>query len=68
MSLLTPSTMGLMMGTLWLGHDGYLGGDWTVGQVVVAHVALMVGLPAMVGRLAIVGKQVRPSDIWSTDR
>jgi hypothetical protein len=67
-SLLAPSTMGLMMGTLWLGHDWCMGGDWTVGQVVVAHVALMVGLPAMVGSLAIVGKQVRPSDSWSTDR
>jgi hypothetical protein len=67
-SLLAPSSMGLMMGTLWLGHDWCRGVNWTVGQVVIAHVALMVSLPALVGGLLIVGQQVAPWDIWSTDR
>jgi len=46
--LLAPSAMGLMMGTLWLSHDWCLGANWTWGQVVAAHVALMAGLPVLV--------------------
>lgn len=46
-SLLAPSAMGLMMGTLWLGHDWCMGPGWTTGQTVAAHVALMAGLPAL---------------------
>jgi len=50
-SLLAPSAMGLMMGTLWLGHDWCLGAGWGTEPLVIIHVVLMVGLPALVAAL-----------------
>jgi hypothetical protein len=47
-NLLAPSAMGLMMGTLWLGHDWCMGTGWTTSQVVATHVALMTVLPTLV--------------------
>lgn len=67
-SLLAPSSMGLMMGTLWLGHDWCRGVNWTVGQVVIAHVALMVVLPALLGCLAIAVQRVGSWNVGSTAR
>ncbi len=46
---LAPSAMGLMMGTLWLGNVWCAGLGWTTGQMVAVHLALMAGLPTLVG-------------------
>ncbi|PUE35077.1 hypothetical protein B9Z52_04235 [Limnohabitans sp. Jir72] len=46
---LTPSAMGLMMGTLWLGNVWCAGLGWSTGQMVAVHLALMAGLPTLVG-------------------
>ncbi len=47
-SALAPSAMGLMMGTLWLGNAWCVGLGWRTDQRVLAHLALMAGLPALV--------------------
>jgi hypothetical protein len=46
-TLLAPSAMGLMMGTLWLGNAWCANLGWTNEQMVGAHLALMAGLPAL---------------------
>jgi hypothetical protein len=46
-SLLAPSAMGLMMGTLWLGNSWCVNAGWTQSQIVAAHVLLMAGLPSV---------------------
>lgn len=60
-SLLAPSAMGLMMGTLWLGHDWCMGPGWTTGQTVAAHVALMAGLPALTAWALRLWQAVHPA-------
>lgn len=59
-SLLAPSAMGLMMGTLWLGHDWCMGAGWSTAQVVTTHVALMAGLPTLVAMVLNGALRVRP--------
>lgn len=46
--LLTPSAMGLMMGSLWLGNVWCAGLGWRTETMVVWHLALMAGAPALV--------------------
>jgi hypothetical protein len=46
-TLLAPSAMGLMMGTLWLGNAWCANLGWTPEQMVGAHLALMAGLPTL---------------------
>jgi len=60
---LAPSAMGLMMGTLWLGHDWCLGTGWTTGQVVSAHVVLMAALPVLVACLLHVWPRMNGSPV-----
>ena len=59
-TLLAPSAMGLMMGTLWLGHDWCMGAGWSTAQVVTTHVALMAGLPALTAAVLNGALRVRP--------
>ena len=46
--LLTPSVMGLMMGSLWLGNVWCAGLGWRTETMVVWHLAMMAGVPALV--------------------
>jgi len=46
-TLLAPSAMGLMMGTLWLGNAWCANLGWRMDQMVGAHLALMAGLPTL---------------------
>lgn len=46
-TLLAPSAMGLMMGTLWLGNAWCAGLGWRIEQMVGAHLALMAVLPTL---------------------
>jgi hypothetical protein len=46
-TLLVPSAMGLMMGTLWLGHAWCASLAWRLEQMVGAHLALMAVLPSL---------------------
>ena len=46
-TLLAPSAMGLMMGTLWLGNAWCAGLGWGIEQMVGAHLALMAVLPTL---------------------
>ncbi len=46
--LLAPSAMGLMMGSLWLGNAWCAGLGWSTTDMVMAHLALMAGLPSLV--------------------
>ena len=46
-TLLAPSAMGLMMGTLWLGNAWCASLGWGIDQMVGAHLALMAGLPTL---------------------
>ncbi|WP_146187790.1 hypothetical protein [Limnohabitans sp. T6-5] len=46
---LAPSAMGLMMGTLWLGNVWCAGLGWSTEQMVAVHLALMAGLPTLIG-------------------
>ena len=46
-TLLAPSAMGLMMGTLWLGTAWCAGLGWRIEQMVGAHLALMAVLPTL---------------------
>jgi len=50
-NLLAPSSMGLMMGTMWLGGDWCMGTGWPQGYNVAAHVALMAGGPPVLAGL-----------------
>lgn len=53
-SVLAPSAMGLMMGSLFLGHVWCAGLGWTPQEMVLWHLAMMAVLPALVawwGRL-----------------
>jgi hypothetical protein len=55
-SLLAPSAMGLMMGSLWLGPVWCAGLGWAPQEMVLWHLALMAVLPALVawwGRLKV---------------
>ena len=47
-SVLVPSAMGLMMGSLWLGNTGCAGLAWTAQEMVLWHLAMMAVLPALV--------------------
>jgi hypothetical protein len=47
-SLLAPSAMGVMMGSLWLSNAWCVGLGWTTEHMLVFHLALMAGLPALV--------------------
>jgi hypothetical protein len=46
-TLLAPTAMGLMMGTLWLGNAWCAGLGWSNEHMVGAHLALMAGLPSL---------------------
>ena len=46
-TLLAPSAMGLMMGTLWLSNAWCAGLGWGIEQMVGAHLALMAVLPTL---------------------
>lgn len=46
--VLAPSAMGLMMGGLWLGNVWCAGWGWTTQEMVLWHLAMMAGLPALV--------------------
>ena len=46
-TLLTPSAMGLMMGSLWLGNAWCVNLGWSIQNMVGAHLALMAGLPTL---------------------
>lgn len=46
-TLLAPSAMGLMMGSLWLGNAWCASLGWSIQQMVVAHLTLMAGLPTL---------------------
>jgi hypothetical protein len=46
-TLLAPSAMGLMMGTLWLGNAWCASLGWRNEHMVAAHLALMAGLPTL---------------------
>lgn len=46
-TLLAPSAMGLMMGTLWLGNAWCASLGWRIEQMVSAHLALMAVLPTL---------------------
>lgn len=48
LELLAPSAMGLMMGSLWLGNAWCAGLGWSNTDMVMAHLALMAGLPSLV--------------------
>ena len=50
-SLLAPSAMGLMMGSLWLDNTWCAGLGWRTDAMVTFHLALMAGLPVMVAGL-----------------
>lgn len=50
-SLLAPSAMGLMMGSLWLDNTWCAGLGWRTDVMVAFHLALMAGLPVMVAGL-----------------
>jgi hypothetical protein len=50
-SLLAPSAMGLMMGSLWLDNTWCAGLGWSTNLMVAFHLALMAGLPVMVAGL-----------------
>jgi hypothetical protein len=50
-SLLAPSAMGLMMGSLWLDNTWCAGLGWRSDVMVAFHLALMAGLPVMVAGL-----------------
>ncbi|WP_143473936.1 hypothetical protein [Limnohabitans sp. 15K] len=50
-TLLAPSAMGLMMGTLWLGNAWCASLSWSNEQMVGAHLALMAGLPTLTALL-----------------
>lgn len=58
-SVLAPSAMGLMMGSLWLGHVWCAGLGWTTQEMVLWHLAMMAVLPALVATLGRL--QVFPS-------
>ena len=47
-SLLAPSAMGLMMGSLWIDNTWCAGLGWRTDDMVAFHLALMAGLPVMV--------------------
>lgn len=47
-TLLSPSAMGLMMGSLWLSNAWCVGLGWRIEQMVVIHLGLMAGLPTLV--------------------
>ncbi|WP_310611231.1 hypothetical protein [Limnohabitans sp.] len=46
-TLLAPSAMGLMMGSLWLGNAWCASLGWSTQHMVGAHLALMAGLPTL---------------------
>ena len=50
-TILAPSAMGLMMGTLWLGNTWCSAIGWTTANMVSAHLVLMAGLPSVVAFL-----------------
>jgi len=50
-TLLAPSAMGLMMGTLWLGNAWCANLGWSNEQMVGVHLALMAGLPCLTALL-----------------
>lgn len=50
-TLLAPSAMGLMMGTLWLGNAWCVSLGWSNLQMVGAHLALMAVLPSLTALL-----------------
>ena len=61
--VLAPSTMGLMMGSLWLGNVWCAGLGWTTQEMVLGHLAMMAVLPtlvAWVGRDGVARQRFRP--------
>jgi hypothetical protein len=58
---LAPSAMGLMMGTLWLGNAWCAGLGWSTGQMVLVHLGMMAGLPALVSLLLRLVRTWQPS-------
>ncbi|WP_353138942.1 hypothetical protein [Limnohabitans sp.] len=46
-TLLAPSSMGLMMGTLWLSNTWCASLGWSNEEMFGAHLALMAGLPTL---------------------
>jgi hypothetical protein len=51
-SLLAPSSMGLMMGTMWLSDAWCVGAGLENHQMVLIHLVLMAGLPCLVSYVA----------------
>ena len=47
-TLLAPSAMGVMMGSLWAGNGWCDGLGWTTDQAAMAHLLVMAGLPTLV--------------------
>ena len=47
-TLLSPSAMGLMMGSLWLSNAWCVGLGWQTEFMVVIHLSLMAGMPTLV--------------------
>jgi hypothetical protein len=50
-SLLIPSSMGLMMGSLWLSNAWCAGMNLQTDQMVMIHLSLMAGLPTLMSYL-----------------
>jgi len=61
-TLLAPSAMGLMMGSLWLGNAWCANLGWSNQQMVGVHLALMAGLPTLA---ALVMRRTEPSQAAS---
>lgn len=53
--VLAPSAMGLMMGGMWLGNVWCAGLGWTTQEMVLWHLVMMAGLPALVALAAHAG-------------
>lgn len=52
-SLLVPSAMGLMMGSLWLNNAWCVAMDLQTDQMVMIHLSLMAGLPTLMSYLIL---------------
>jgi uncharacterized membrane protein YsdA (DUF1294 family) len=52
-SLLVPSAMGLMMGSLWLNNAWCVAIDLQTDQMVMIHLSLMAGLPTLASYLIL---------------
>jgi hypothetical protein len=68
-TLLAPSAMGLMMGSLWLGNAWCVGLGWQTTSMVIIHLSLMAGLPTVVAyvmRRTPLAPLAFPHHTWSS--